>query len=127
MSLNFSDIADDEYAINVALDVLQNNTDVGEFFSNFFEASKKLGIEEGTSFKFVCLMISMLGGQQVYLPKEEVFKQYLEYQLIYNEFSGNNVDELAKKYKTSTQNVFRIVKACRKADVESRKQISGAI
>ncbi len=127
MALSWLDIAKSEDAIDIALNVLEENSELGYFFEEFINNSKELNIEKKQAFKFICLLISTLGGQQIYLPKEESYKSYLTYRLIYSEFNGNNSNELSQKYNVSVQHIGRVVEACRVADREARKVTNGVI
>lgn len=121
MSIDWVDIANDDKSIDVAIRVLSINEDTGSFFKDFLCRTEEAGIDNKEAFKFICLMISAFGGLQVYMPKESTFKKLVTYQLIYTEFKGNNAKELSNKYSISMQAVYRIIKACTKADVMARK------
>ncbi|BCV65526.1 hypothetical protein TUM17387_08850 [Shewanella carassii] len=125
MSIKWCDIAKNENAINIGIEIINNNSGSGLFFDEFISKCSDLGFEDKVTFKFISLLISVCGGSQIYLPKEESFKKLIVYRLVYDEFSGNNITELSKKYNISEQAVYRIVKACREADRESRKAIEG--
>lgn len=51
------------------------------------------------------------GGQQVYLPKDNQRRAAL----IWQEFDGNNVPELASKYGVCIHTIYRIIKREREA------------
>lgn len=48
-----------------------------------------------------------LGGQNVYFP----FDRARRNEKIYNDFTGNNVSELAQLYRVSVQTIYAIIKA----------------
>ncbi|HHC6514870.1 TPA: Mor transcription activator family protein [Vibrio parahaemolyticus] len=121
VSISWADIAKNEDHIDVALDVLAMNPDNEFIFDLFLSKAKEIGLDKRDAFKFICLMISDFGGLQFYLPKDSTYKKLVVYKLIHKEFDGTNVKELSKKYSMSTQTIYRIIKACTKADREARK------
>ncbi|AZQ10122.1 Mor transcription activator family protein [Shewanella khirikhana] len=125
MSVNWNDIAKDNKAIEIGLNIIKQNRGNSLFFDELMTRAKSLGFDEKESFKFISLLISVVGGSQIYLPKEESFKKLIVFRLVYADFTGDNVSELSKKYDLSAQAIFRIVKACRAADKESRKAMEG--
>lgn len=50
------------------------------------------------------------GGTPIYIPMQYELVKNLKYRKIVEEFNGDNVQELAVKYKTSYSTVYRIVK-----------------
>lgn len=60
------------------------------------------------------------GGQSIYFPKWMVRRLSERDQMIYDEFTGDNHAELARKYNMSVQWVYQIIKAA--AKVESARQ-----
>lgn len=125
MNLDWVDIAKDDCAIDLAINLMSSNKSSSAFFDEFIDKAVSFGFSKREAFKFVCLMISTIGGLQVYLPKEDNFKKLITYRLIYRDFKGSNTDELAMKYGLSVQTIGRIVSACRTADKEARKAIEG--
>jgi Mor family transcriptional regulator len=61
------------------------------------------------------------GGQLLYFPKGESLHRSERDLKIYGEFNGSNQAELAQKYETSIQHVYRIIEAVR-ADEIARRQ-----
>lgn len=51
------------------------------------------------------------GGQQVYIPKDNKRRAAI----IYDEFDGTNVSELARKYDLCIQTIYKIIRRERKA------------
>lgn len=62
------------------------------------------------------------GGQSVYIPMEMVGRLSERNLKIYREFTGNNVPELAMRYKLSVQQIYVIIKVQR--DLHAPKQLS---
>lgn len=127
MSMTWLDIANNDESIDLAIEVLSLNPDNNFLFSEFLDKCKEFNLNASDSFKFICVMIDLFGGIQVYLPKESSFKKLVVYKMIYSEFNGRNTRELANKFSMSTQAVHRIIKACTKAEVDARKSISGSV
>lgn len=125
MKLSWSDIAMDDSCIDLGINLLDSEKSSSPLFEEFVSKANALGIDKRVSFKFICLMISVMGGLQIYLPKEDSFKSLIAYRMIYKEFTGSNANELASKYDLSVQAIGRIVKACRTADKKARDSIAG--
>lgn len=125
MSISWLDIAKNESALGVVIDLIKMNPSKTILFDEFLSRSKEFNLNERDTVKFICLMVSIFGGTQVYLPREDPFKQAAIYRMIYKEFKGNNTSELARKYGMSVMAIQRGIKACRKADAEIRKAMDG--
>lgn len=125
MSISWLDIANKEMALDVVIDLINMNPSKTKVFEDFLARAKEFNLEERDTVKFICLMVSVFGGSQIYLPSDDAFKQAVTYRLIYKEFKGNNTNELSKKYGMSVITIQRVIKACRKADVEIRKAMDG--
>jgi len=50
------------------------------------------------------------GGQNFYIPKDMIAKARSRDARLYDEFTGDNHNELADKFDLSTQHVYRIVR-----------------
>jgi Mor family transcriptional regulator len=61
------------------------------------------------------------GGLILYFPKGDYFLRRERDLKIFNEFTGSNVPELAQKYDTSVQHIYRIIEWMR-ADEMARRQ-----
>ena len=120
MNLDWADIANNESYIDIAIKILGLNESNSIFFEEFMSKAESVGFDKREAFKFVCLMVSVMGGMQIYLPKELSFKKLIAHRLIYKEFTGSNTRDLAKKYDLSMAAVSRVISACRAADKEAR-------
>ncbi len=49
------------------------------------------------------------GGTSIYIPQRKELEKNRIYRLIYKEFDGSNLHELAKKYKVSKSTIYTIV------------------
>ncbi|MDH4869847.1 Mor transcription activator family protein [Pseudomonas sp. BN515] len=67
-------------------------------------------------------MIEQWGGQQLYMPKGVRIEASRLHHQIYQEWRGRNHRELARKYGFSLQFIYRVIKALRKADLDSRQR-----
>ena len=123
MSIEWLDIAKKESALDVVIDLINMNPSKSKIFEEFIAVSKALDFDERDIVKFICLMIAVFGGSQIYLPNEQSFKQAVIYRLIYKNFKGDNTAELSRQYGMSVIAIQRVIKACRKADNEMRKVI----
>jgi len=69
--------------------------------SSLFEALYR-DIKEGKSIREIC---RLYGGLQIYIPSEKKFlKEKLK-----QEFNGGNYQELARKYRLSVRQVYRLL------------------
>lgn len=66
-------------------------------------------------------MAANWGGQLIYFPIGTAIKLSARDQEIWNEFTGNNHSQLARKYGVSLQWIYKIVKAMRQADLARRQ------
>lgn len=125
MNLDWIDIANNESYIDIAIKILGLNESNSAFFEEFMIKAESTGFDKRDAFKFVCLMVSVMGGMQVYLPKEIAFKKLIAHRVLYKEFTGSNTRELAEKYDLSMAAVLRAISACRAADKKARELIKG--
>lgn len=125
MAIEWVDIANDDNALDIVIDLIKMNPSKTKVFDEFLSRAKELELGEKETVKFICLMVAVFGGSQIYLPNDETFKLLVIYRLIYNDFTGNNTSELSRKYGMSVPAIQRVVKACRKADLEARKALQG--
>jgi len=56
-------------------------------------------------------MIDRYSGLQFYFPKGRSFMSIIMHSRIFQQFNGNNVNELAKQHNVSVQHIYRVVKA----------------
>ncbi|MDH3001503.1 transcriptional regulator [Chelonobacter oris] len=61
------------------------------------------------------------GGQNIYVPKSMILFACEREKQIYNEFTGNNHSQLAKKYRLSIQWIYKIVKRVQKEEINKRQ------
>jgi Mor family transcriptional regulator len=78
-------------------------------------ATKRLGVPEQVAKSFGVTAAWMIaddwGGQNVYIPRDVSGILAGRNEQIYREFTGDNVSDLAKRYCTSVQHIYRIIRA----------------
>ncbi|QIW15834.1 transcriptional regulator [Pasteurellaceae bacterium RH1A] len=79
------------------------------------EAAKQIGVEIAQR------MAQNWGGCVVYIPRNLVLLLNERDMKIYQEFNGNNHQELARKYQVSTQWVYKIVKRVQREEIAKRQ------
>lgn len=60
-------------------------------------------------------LVDMYAGELIYIPKPDSFDRLVRNQKIVDEFDGNNVGELARKYRLTPVTIRRIVDEKRRA------------
>jgi len=55
-------------------------------------------------------MINRYSGLQFYFPKGRSFMSIIMHSRIFQQFNGNNIDELAKQHNVSVQHIYRVIK-----------------
>lgn len=66
-------------------------------------------------------MAAHWGGQNIYFPMGLSYKLSQRDQQIYDEFNGDNHSDLARKYGCSLQWIYKIIKAVRQEEINSRQ------
>lgn len=61
------------------------------------------------------------GGQLINIPKDYRFNLANRDLLIYEEFTGNNHGELARKYGMTVRGIYKIIERARKRDLDYRQ------
>lgn len=65
------------------------------------------------------------GGTQIYIPQTEQLLKNVKYKAIMEEFNGDNIRQLARKYEVSERTVYRLIKD--KIVTNSVRQIEGQL
>ncbi|TEW31412.1 transcriptional regulator [Histophilus somni] len=60
--------------------------------------------------KLVGVIAHYFGGQSIYLPTGDKLKEALRNTAIYQDFTGNNVPELVRKYQLSESHIYAIIR-----------------
>ncbi|OOS08074.1 Mor transcription activator family protein [Moraxella cuniculi DSM 21768] len=66
-------------------------------------------------------VLDEFGGENLYIPKNISGKAARRNRTIYEEFTGDNHDELAKKYGVTLQRIYTIIKEQRQFELSSRQ------
>jgi Mor family transcriptional regulator len=66
-------------------------------------------------------MAAHWGGQNVYFPMGQAVRLSCRDRQIFNEFTGTNHSDLARRYGVSLQWIYKIVKAVRKDEITRRQ------
>ena len=122
-NISWIELSKNEDVHNAVLSRLENDkTLLGEVFTALRkELNNQLSDSEIIS--VFCCICDYFGGAQVYFPSGHSLKSAVSGFLIYKEFNGENANELARKYKTSHQHIYRLVEKHRNAEREARKQV----
>ncbi|EGR4076007.1 transcriptional regulator [Vibrio cholerae] len=82
---------------------------------------KKSGADERIALSMISAICHQFGGMQFYLGRGDSLKAYLRNLQIWHDFTGNNVDELIKKYDIGYSAVYRILAKMRKREIKRRQ------
>lgn len=61
------------------------------------------------------------GGQLITFPKDHFFKLASRDLQIFNEFTGNNHSDLARKYRLCTRAIYKIIERVTKREIDKRQ------
>ena len=100
-----------------------------EFLADLMDHTKSVLIQNGIKIDKATIisrevskkMCEAWGGQLIYFPywlREELDERDLK---IYDEFNGDNHEELSKKYTLSVQAIYRIIKVVRQSEIDRRQ------
>ena len=79
------------------------------------ESAKRLAVSISKAFA------EDFGGEVIYIPKGILLPLSGRDLAIYNEFTGDNHNELARKYKVSVAWVYKIIKRVHKEEISKRQ------
>lgn len=79
------------------------------------ESAKRLAVSISKTF------VEDFGGEVIYIPKSILLPLSGRDWAIYNEFNGDNHNELARKYKVSVAWVYKIIKRVHKEEIAKRQ------
>lgn len=74
-------------------------------------------LAEALGHEVATLMAQVWGGQQLYMPKGVCLQASKLHQKIYDDWTGRNHREVARKHNVSLQFVYRVVKRIRAATI----------
>ncbi|MGV2287298.1 Mor transcription activator family protein [Trinickia sp. YCB016] len=91
-----------------------------------FTLAERLGLDAGKAEQagreVADRMAAHWGGQNIYFPMGMSYKLSQRDRQIYDEFTGANHSDLARKYGVSLQWIYKIVKAVRQEENASRQR-----
>ncbi|EKO3778378.1 positive regulator of late transcription [Vibrio metschnikovii] len=90
-------------------------------FHSLSDECSKFGLNDRAALVMLARLCKDTGGLQYYFPKGEQLEHQLRCMYIWREFNGNNVPELAMKYKLSTQNIYAAIRKMRSLEVKKRQ------
>ena len=80
-----------------------------------------VGQDSAVALRQLSAICDAFGGMQFYLPRGHRLEKELKHLKVWQEFNGNNVQELSQKYKLSMQQIYRIIAVMRKHDTNKRQ------
>jgi len=97
--------------------------DLAEHLAALLEREGALPAEQSTDLAWDAAeyMAKHWGGISVYFPKGTRIHQERRARKIWQEFNGKNHEELARKYKYSTQWIYQVVKKMREEEIKLRQ------
>lgn len=85
---------------------------------------EKHGVDQpGLSLTLALALGEFVGGGQIYLPRGDALIRQIRNMEIYNEFTGRNLKELAKRHHLSEKAIYEIIAKMRKIET-ARRQLS---
>jgi len=61
------------------------------------------------------------GGQLINMPKNFLYKLAQRDRVIYDEFNGRNIAELARKYNMSARGIYKVIERAKKRVVKEKQ------
>ncbi|WP_321276941.1 Mor transcription activator family protein [Thiomicrorhabdus indica] len=84
---------------------------------------EKQSLSESENHQLSAILVKAIGeyfgGQSFYLPRNQKMERFMRDIAIYKEFTGDNIAELAKKYKVTHQTVY--VAIAKQRDLRQKK------
>lgn len=90
-------------------------------FIHLRDAGMQAGLAEDMATSLARRMCEHWGGLILYFPKGDYFLRRERDLKIYREFNGHNQAELAQKFDTSVQHIYRIIEWMRAEDLARRQ------
>jgi len=82
---------------------------------------KEEGLDSYVAIKQINAICKSFGGMQFYLPRGKILESMITQLHVWDEFTGNNVVELSRKYNVSMQHIYRVIAKMRKSETKRRQ------
>ncbi|HEG4440071.1 Mor transcription activator family protein [Vibrio gazogenes] len=92
-----------------------------QLYSMFRDELEKAGADQRLSISLLNRICREFGGVQLYLPRGRQLESEIQNLLIWHEFTGNNVEQLSRKYDKSMQHIYRVIAKMRHREVKKRQ------
>ncbi|PSU46648.1 transcriptional regulator [Photobacterium frigidiphilum] len=79
------------------------------------------GADPAIAIKLLSEICKTFGGMQFYLPRGHHLEVMLIHLNIWNDFTGDNVVQLSRKYDVSMQHIYRVVAKMRKREIKKHQ------
>lgn len=77
---------------------------------------------DNIAFEVITRIAEQWGGCQFYFPKGVAMQYYRRYRQIYQDFTGSNHTDLAKRYHLSIQRIYKIIDIVRTEEIRRRQR-----
>jgi len=94
---------------------------VRQMYDLFKHELEKAGVDDSIAINLISATCQNFGGMQFYLGRGKSLERHLRNLKIWNDFNGNNVPELIKKYDASYSQVYRVIKKMRQRELNKRQ------
>lgn len=79
------------------------------------------GVDSKVAIKLLGGICENFGGMQFYLPRGHHLETMITHLSIWNEFTGDNVVQLSRKYEVSMQHVYRVIAKMRQREIKKHQ------
>lgn len=92
-----------------------------QIYAMFKDELEKHGADSKIAIPMLNRICREFGGVQLYLPRGRQLESEIMNLAIWQEFKGDNVEELSRKYDKSMQHIYRVVAKMRRREVKNRQ------
>ncbi|MFV0447773.1 MAG: Mor transcription activator family protein [Vibrio sp.] len=82
-------------------EISKDHSIVGEMYWTLKDIAERQHLDNVAFVRLFIALCDLMGGVQVYFPKRNKVEEIIQKHLIYSEFTGNNIFDLARKYRQS--------------------------
>lgn len=83
--------------------------------------SVQAGANDELAIRQLSSICKAFGGMQFYLPRGNQLENEIKHLHIWQDFNGDNVAELSRKYGLSMQHIYRVIAKMRNREVKKRQ------